>query len=143
MHVSGNNMNMEIIIMGHGHFASGLYSTLELIGGEQEHVAWIDFTEDKDMDGLLEELKETADKMSECDNVLIACDLDGGTPYKTALLYSMQHQDVEIVTGISFPFLLELSLTRDIVDDMDTLLETTMNSARTAMKRFDLSQMGM
>lgn len=49
MHVSGNNMNMEIIIMGHGHFASGLYSTLELIGGEQEHVAWIDFTEDKDM----------------------------------------------------------------------------------------------
>ena len=61
----------------------------------------------------------------------------------TALLYSMQHQDVEIVSGISFPFLLELSLTRDIVDDMDTLLETTMNSARTAMKRFDLSQMGM
>ena len=56
MHVSGNNMNMEIIIMGHGHFASGLYSTLELIGGEQEHVAWIDFTEDKDMDGLLEEM---------------------------------------------------------------------------------------
>ena len=30
---------MEIIIMGHGHFASGLYSTLELIGGEQENVA--------------------------------------------------------------------------------------------------------
>ena len=47
----------------------------------------LDVYKRQDMDGLLEELKETADKMSECDNVLIACDLDGGTPYKTALLY--------------------------------------------------------
>lgn len=129
--------------MGHGHFASGLYSTLELIGGEQEHVAWIDFTEDKDMDGLLEELKDTAEKMNACDEILIACDLDGGTPYKSALLYSMQHQGVEIVSGISFPFLLELSLTRGMAENMDTLLETTMDSARTAMKRFDHSQLGM
>lgn len=129
--------------MGHGHFASGLYSTLELIGGEQEHVAWIDFTEDKDMDGLLEELKDTAEKMNTCDEILIACDLDGGTPYKSALLYSMQHQGVEIVSGISFPFLLELSLTRGMAENMDTLLETTMDSARTAMKRFDHSQLGM
>lgn len=134
-------MKIGIIIMGHGHFGSGMYSTLELIGGRQEHVKWIDFTEDKEMDGLLSELKETCETMESCEKILVACDLDGGTPYKSALVYSMDHTKLEIVSGISFPFLLECSLSREYAEDIDSLLEHAMDGARTALKRFDRTRL--
>lgn len=134
-------MNIGIIMMGHGHFGSGMYSTLELIGGKQENTAWIDFTEDKDMEGLLIELQAQVETMKDCDQILIACDLDGGTPYKSALVYSLDKNNIEIVSGISFPFLLECSLSRTFAQDMDTLLENAMNSARDALKRFDRSRL--
>lgn len=35
---------IAIIVMGHGHFASGIVSALELIAGKQEKVTAIDFT---------------------------------------------------------------------------------------------------
>lgn len=134
-------MDLGMILMGHGHFASGMYSTLSLIGGEQEAVAWIDFTEDKDMEGLLTELKEQAEQMKECEHLLVLCDLDGGTPYKTALLYAMEHDNVEILSGVNFPLLLECSLMRSTAEDVETLLTMVLTSGKDSMKRFDRSLM--
>lgn len=37
---------ISIIVIGHGHFASGIVSSLELIAGKQEGITAIDFTAD-------------------------------------------------------------------------------------------------
>ena len=128
---------LGIIVMGHGKFGSGISSTLRLIGGEQDAYAYLDFSEDKDMDMLLEELREQAAGMTECERIAILCDLDGGTPFKTALLYSFEKEGIDVISGISFPFLLELSLSRGSTEDVDVLLEETLARAREGMQRFD------
>ena len=36
---------MKVILLGHGHCASGYLSSLEMIAGKQEHVEAIDFSD--------------------------------------------------------------------------------------------------
>ena len=47
-----------IIITGHGRFASGLKTSLDLIVGNFDFVKPVDFTEDKSPESLKEELKK-------------------------------------------------------------------------------------
>lgn len=126
-----------IIVTGHGHFASGISSTLELIGGKQNDYGYVDFTEGEDIEILRENIQKQANKMKSCEKILILCDMDGGSPYKAALLYSMQNENVEIVSGINFPFLLDVSLKRAFVENIDELLLQSIDEAKETLKRFD------
>ena len=126
-----------IIVTGHGNFASGITSTLELIGGKQDNYDWVDFTEGQDLESLQENIKKKAELMNECEKILILCDLDGGSPYKAALLYSMTKDNVEVISGINFPFLLDVSLKRNFEENIDDLITQSLNDAKDNFKRFD------
>lgn len=41
-----------IVVTGHGHFASGLTSSVELIGGKPEHYHAVDFVQEDSTDDL-------------------------------------------------------------------------------------------
>ncbi len=107
-----------IIVTGHGNFASGITSALELIAGPQDAYAALDFTSlsgteelEKGMASALESLRSRED----VDGVLVLCDLVGGTPFKTAA-------------------------TRDTVSSLDELAQLAKDSMRSSVVEFELAQ---
>ena len=132
----GEKIMLGIIIMGHGHFGSGMNSALQLIAGQMEHVAYLDFTEDKDMEQLLEELRKKIASMK-VEKYAVLCDINGGTPYKTAVLFGIERDNVDIFSGINLPFLLELCLSRMNNEDYEIFIDTIMVNTAQSLQRLD------
>lgn len=77
-----------LLVTGHGHFATGLGSSLKLIAGEQENVEFVNFEEGHSIEVLKNNLVNALEKLSACDGVLVLSDLPGGSPFKTAVFQS-------------------------------------------------------
>lgn len=131
---------MKVVLLGHGHCASGYLSSLEMIAGKQQHVEAIDFSESMSPQELEEKL-ETAIKEEE--EVLILCDLLGGTPFKLAAARSLQKggQKIEVIAGFNLSMLLEVAL--GVTTLSDATLEQIVSSAKrgivTSKGLFELS----
>lgn len=118
-----------IIITGHGHFASGLLSSLELIMGKQESLAAVDF----DGNGTAnyeEALNEVISSMKDSREILICTDFLGGTPFKTAVLLSEQEHQFGIVAGTNLPMLMEILFARNDIETADLLAERAVESGK-------------
>lgn len=99
---------MQIIVTGHGNFASGIESTVKLLAGSIDGVSYIDFTEDMNENDLVKEFEKTD---FENQQTLFFCDLVGGTPYKQAVVASNGREDtIAVVAGCNVGSLLELGL---------------------------------
>ena len=101
---AANTRRMEkrmtgLIITGHGQFASGLVSALELLIGHQEL-----------LDTLMEHLKDAAGAMQTCDELLILCDMIGGSPYKCAAALTDADPRLTVLYGINLGMALELAI---------------------------------
>lgn len=89
---------IKFIVTGHGHFASGIQSTIKLLVGIQENIAYIDFPEGESNENLREKL-EAELKDNRYDTYLFFCDLAGGTPYKEAATLSANRKDAAVTAG--------------------------------------------
>ncbi|MED4965781.1 PTS sugar transporter subunit IIA [Heyndrickxia coagulans] len=97
---------IKFIVTGHGHFASGIQSTIKLLAGIQENIAYIDFPEGESNENLREKL-EAELKDNRYDTYLFFCDLAGGTPYKEAATLSANRKDAAVTAGCNVGALLE------------------------------------
>lgn len=106
---------INIIVIGHGHFASGIMSSLELIAGKQEGVQAIDFTSEMSQDDVKKRIETL---LINHNNVFILCDLLGGTPFKMAATVMEENADktIEVISGLNLSMLLEAAFSRANTD---------------------------
>lgn len=113
------------LLTGHGEFAPGLASALELVAGKQEAFKVVPFDVEKAAEypeflhTEIEQLRE------ETDAVLVFVDLLGGTPFNQAMINTQSISDVNVVTGTNLPMLIETLFTRnsDASATLDSLTE--------------------
>lgn len=105
----------KIIVTGHGHFATGLQSTLELLAGKNEDVFFIDFTEG-DSDTVLKGKYEKVINENPESDILFFCDLFGGTPFKTAATLAYDNERLAAVAGCNIGSLIEILFTKESYD---------------------------
>lgn len=110
----------QFILTGHGYFAKGLRSCVELIAGAQADFHNVDFPETMSSDELEAHLQGIFDAH---EDILVCCDLLGGSPFKAAATLSRFRGDIAIVTGINLPVLLELLFARNQENDPHRLAE--------------------
>lgn len=101
-----------IIVTGHGHFAKGFGSAIELIAGQQDNYKEVTFEQEKTPEALAEELQSAITELNTDQGVLIFTDLKGGTPYKESVLLSLSNDNVHVFGGSNIAMLLEASLMR-------------------------------
>ena len=89
-----------IVITGHGNYATGMKSALELIAGPKDNVLAFDFLKEESEEQFSLKFKDLDKK----NNYLFACDLMGGTPYKVA---SRLDLNKEILIGTNLGGLLD------------------------------------
>lgn len=88
-----------LIIVGHGGYGTAIRQTLHMLMGKTEGVAYLDFTEDDDINTLAAKLKEAAAKFD--GEVLFACDLAGGSPFRQSAMLSVERPGTFAVAGLN------------------------------------------
>ena len=124
-----------ILICGHGSFASGMRSALELICGPQEYLSAIDFTSLAGTRQLEHEVSAAYRSMSGCDGILVLCDFVSGMPFKACVTLAQGRKGVRVVAGVSLAGLVEGVSARDELD-VDRLVERVLNATRDGTVRF-------
>lgn len=132
---------MQIIVTGHGNFATGIKSTVKLLAGSIKNVHYLDFTGKMSEEDLAGFFKKTADRDP---HTLFFCDLLGGTPFKQAVEYKAHHpqQDVQVICGCNVGSLLEIALPGFAnYKTTDDLAQAIMKSAKAGIQEFGTQQM--
>ena len=129
-----------ILITGHGHFATGLASSLQLITGITENVALVDFEADHSTDTLKANLHAAMDSLKDCDGILVLSDLAGGSPFNNASMCMAERPDqrIEVLAGTNLPMVIEGASMMAAYDDPLELAETLIPTGKDYIVRFEL-----
>lgn len=102
-----------VILTGHAGFADGMASAVNLVGGEQEKFAVVNFVEGDSGEGLAAKLQKAVEELG-CEEVVFCTDLPGGTPFNQSVLLSgrLSHA-CRVFTGTNLPFLLTILFDRE------------------------------
>lgn|SRR5699024_7061403 len=98
----------QMLLATHGHFASGIKSSLEIILGKQENIQTIDAYVDET--NFEEQLDKYISSISiNEDTLIVVTDLFGGS-VNQKIVNKLQNENVHIITGLNLPLLLELQM---------------------------------
>lgn len=124
------------IMCGHGNFASGITSALELILGEQEDYQVVDFpigdtaTElEKNLDGAVIEL-------SSCSEIVILCDLLSGSPFNFAISKALEDERLKVIYGVNLGLLIEIVMKRNQGEPLEKLLAAGVETGKEQIGQF-------
>lgn len=122
------------ILTGHGSFAPGVMGAVEMIAGPQESFEVVPFLEEESLEYFDEKMEAAINKLDQkCDGVIIFSDLLGGTPFRSAMLAAHNHDSVEVVAGTNLPLLVECSLLRLNVTEVDEFVEQMVEIGKTGL----------
>ena len=127
-----------LIISGHGNFASGLHSSIKLIAGEPVNVQYVDFNESDSTETLKEKYYTSLKSLDNCDSILALADLAGGSPFKTLVEVKTEiEKPMEVIGGTNLPMALEISMTKDIIEDLHSLVESALEIGKNGVVKFE------
>lgn len=127
-----------LIISGHGNFASGLNTSLNLISGEPSNIEYVDFESTDSIETLREKYYAALTNLSNCKSILALTDLTGGSPFKTLVeLKTEIERQMEVVGGVNLPMILEISMTKDIIEDLSSLTEEAIKIGKSSIVKFE------
>ena len=129
-----------LLVTGHGNFASGLTSSIDLIAGPQTNYAAVDF-DGNGTEKLENDLKNAYAQLADCDGIIVFSDLAGGSPFKTAALLGADNPKVRVLAGSNLPMLCEIAMARTMIDDLDTLVATALSVGKDGVQEFAMPTM--
>ncbi|CFQ34081.1 PTS system mannose/fructose/sorbose family transporter subunit IIB [Yersinia aleksiciae] len=97
----------------HGAAAEQLLKTAEMILGEQDNVAYIDFVPGENAETLIEKYNDKLTELDTSQGVLFLVDTWGGSPFNAASRIAVDKENYEVVTGVNIPMLVETFMGRD------------------------------
>lgn len=126
-------MKTVIVITGHGNYATGLKSSIELLAGQNEDLYYLDLMVD-DTDQILKEHMVNVVKENEGSSVLFICDILGGTPFKVSVEIANNNDDMEVVAGCNIGSILEGVFQKDKISVRELADSMVLSSKRTTVR---------
>ncbi|SKA79999.1 PTS system, mannose-specific IIA component [Clostridium sp. USBA 49] len=124
---------VAIIVATHGKSAPELIKSAEMIFGSQENIDAVTFEPGENTDNLLEKYNQKLESLNTEDGVLFMVDLFGGSPYNAAAMIAAKNSNMDIVTGVNIPMLLETFGARSF-SNLEELVSTAKNAALEGIK---------
>ena len=122
-----------VIICTHGNSAPELLKSAEMICGKQENCQTVSFTEGESLEQLKSEISEKISQLK--GTVFCLTDLKGGTPFNTLVSLLKSNPEMEIITGVNIPMLLELFINRSQLKK-EELLSGITEAGKTGIYRY-------
>lgn len=130
-----------IIVSGHGHFATGVVSSLELIMGKQSDLAAIDFPFGSSVVELEKQFDEAINFLNSCSDIVIMTDLFSGSPFNAAMKKAMSNPNLHLYYGTNLGMLMEFASKRLFNNDYSDLSKDIIDQARNSIGKFDPDQL--
>lgn len=134
---------VSLIIGTHGSFSRELINSAELIYGKLENVSYITFLPGEGQKDLIDKYNTIINKLDKNSEVLFLVDLFGGSPFNTASMLSIDNVNMDVVTGVNLPMLLEVYSNIDN-SSLEELVSIAVNSAQKSIcslkKSIDLNR---
>ncbi|MGC7589429.1 PTS mannose transporter subunit IIAB [Bisgaard Taxon 46] len=128
-------MTIAIIIATHGVAAEQLLKTTEMLIGEQENVATIDFVPGENAETIMTKYQEKlSTTLAHCDEVLFLVDTWGGSPFNAANRVAEGKDNMDIVAGVNIPMLVETFMARDDGPSLQELVAIALETGRTGVR---------
>lgn len=127
-------MAIAIIIGTHGTAAEQLLKTTEMLLGEQDNVAFIDFVPGENAETLIEKYNLKISELDTSGGVLFLVDTWGGSPFNAASRIAVDKENHEVVTGVNIPMLVETFMARDDNPSFDELVALALETGREGVK---------
>ncbi|WP_424409171.1 PTS mannose transporter subunit IIAB [Pasteurella sp. PK-2025] len=128
-------MTIAIIIATHGVAAEQLLKTTEMLIGEQENVATIEFVSGENAETIMTKYQEKlSTTLAHCDEVLFLVDTWGGSPFNAANRVADGKANMDIVTGVNVPMLVETFMARDDDPSLQELVAIALETGRTGVR---------
>lgn len=105
-----------------------------MIVGEMEGVATVSLKESDAVEDLITRIETAVDEVDQGEGVLILVDAFGASPFNASARLAMNRKNVEVISGMNLPMLLELAVQRegqDLTATTQIALETGAASIRT------------
>ena len=119
---------LKIFLSSHGHMASGIKSSLDILIGNTDKITVFDaYVDEKNVQDVLDNFYKT---VSEDDEVLLLSDLYGGSVNQVMFTY-LNRPNTRLVSGVNLALVLELAIKETI---SDSELEELVESSRMMMK---------
>ena len=127
-------MSIAIIIGTHGSAAEQLLKTAEMILGEQDNVAFIDFVPGENAETLIEKYTAKLGGLDTSSGVLFLVDTWGGSPFNAASRIVVDKENYEVITGVNIPMLAETFMARDDNPSFAELVAIAVETGRVGVK---------
>lgn len=127
-------MAIAIIIGTHGTAAEQLLKTTEMLLGEQDNVAFIDFVPGENAETLIEKYNLKISELDTSGGVLFLVDTWGGSPFNAASRIAVDKENHEVVTGVNIPMLVETFMARGDNPGFDELVALALETGREGVK---------
>ena len=128
-----------LILTGHGQFAVGVGQALEMIAGKQAAFKVVPFLESDPMDALETNLRNAmAELQQETEGIVVFADLLGGSPFKAAMLASVDFENVEVVVGTNLPMLIEIAMLREFASSAQDVVTQSLLAGKNAIQHVSL-----
>ena len=114
---------LKIFLSSHGHMASGIKSSLDILIGNTDKITVFDaYVDEKNVQDVLDNFYKT---VSEDDEVLLLSDLYGGSVNQVMFTY-LNRPNTRLVSGVNLALVLELAIKETISDsELEELVETS------------------
>ena len=114
---------LKIFLSSHGHMASGIKSSLDILIGNTDKITVFDaYVDEKNVQDVLDNFYKT---VSEDDEVLLLSDLYGGSVNQVMFTY-LNRPNTRLVSGVNLALVLELAIKEAISDsELEELVETS------------------
>lgn len=129
-----------IVVTGHGHFATGISSSVKLMAGKPEKFIAVDFEQEDSSDDLESKLHTAFKELRECeDGILVFTDLVGGQPYRQSTELAKKLKDefnIVVLSGTNLGMLIECNLSRGFMSDISALADMAVETGKGQVMRF-------
>ena len=106
----------KVLLAGHASWPKGIYEAGKMIFFAPD---WVEYL---CLEGEIEtykiEFQKKMDRFQD-DEVIVLCDLQGGTPYNEALRFALENSNVLVLAGMNLPGYLELIASGSMGIDID------------------------
>lgn len=131
-------MSIAIIIGTHGSAAEQLLKTTEMLIGDQDNVAFIDFVHGENAETLIEKYNAKLENLDKSSGVLFLVDTWGGSPFNAASRIAVDKENYEVVTGVNIPMLVETFMGRDDNPSLSELTGIAIETGRLGVRALKL-----
>lgn len=129
-----------VIVSGHGNFATGITSALNLILGNQDNYKTVDFPESDTATELENNIKNAIQSLNHCEQIIIFCDLLSGSPFNISIMEAMKNENIKVIYGTNLGMLIESMMKRNMGVEFDNIVNEAIEVGQTQIGLFTVVQ---